>query len=108
MTEDNSGITYIVSTQVGLEFSSKDFESCAFPNTIGSDKAENLTGSRSGEPMQFESVGSITVGYLRLEVSRKIDDSDGFKWTPYTNYIEQRETEPAVNSLLYTNTTADT
>lgn len=99
---------YIVSAQVGLEFSSKDFEGGALSDTIGSNKAENLSRSRSGKPMKLESVGSISVGNLGLEVRGEIDDGNSFKGTPYTNQFEQTSADPTINLLLYTYTTTDT
>ena len=78
---------YIVSAQVGLKFSSKDFECRALSDTISSDKAENLPRPGSGKPMKLESVGGISVGDLRLEVGGKIDDGNSFKGAPYTKII---------------------
>lgn len=99
---------YIVSAQVGLEFSSKDFECCALPDTISSDKAENLPRSGSRKPMKLESIGSISVGDLGLEVGGKIDDGNSFKGTSYTNPFEQTSADPTINLLFYTDTTTDT
>ena len=38
--------TYIVPTEVGLEFSCKDLESSTFADTVGTDETEYLTGTR--------------------------------------------------------------
>lgn len=99
---------YIVPAQVGLEFSSKNFKCCAFPDTIGSDEAEDLPRSGCGKPMELESVGSIPVGNLRFEVGGKIDDGNGFKGTSCTNLFEQTSADYTTDLLLYTDTTTDT
>lgn len=99
---------YIVSAQVGLEFSSEDFEGRTLSDTISSHKAKNLPGSRSGKPVKLESVGSISVGNLGLEVGRKIDNGNSFKGTSYTDLFEQTSADPTMNLLLYTDTTTDT
>ena len=99
---------YVVSAQVGLEFSSKDFERCALSDTISPDKAENLSRSGCGKPMKLESVGSISVGNFGLEIGGKIDDGNGFKGTSCTNPFEHTTADPRMNLLLYTDTTTDT
>lgn len=99
---------YIVSAQIGLEFSSKDFERCALPDTISSDKAEDLPRSGSGKPMKLESIGSISVGDLGLEIGGKIDDGNSFKGTSCTNPFKQTRADPTMDLLLYTDTTTDT
>lgn len=87
-------LAHIVSAQVGLEFSSENFKCCALSDAIRSDEAKNLPRSGSGKPMELESVGSIPVGDLRLEVGRKIDDGNSFKGTSYKNSFERNENRP--------------
>lgn len=58
--------------------------------------------------MKLESIGSISVGDLRVEVGGKIDDRNGFKGASYADPFEQAKVDPAMNSLLYTDTTTDT
>lgn len=99
---------YIISAQVGLEFSSKNFERCALSDTISSDETENLPRSGCGEPMKLESVGCIPVGDLRLEVGGKIDDGNSFKGASYIDPFEQTRADPIMDLLLHTYTTADT
>lgn len=103
-----TNFAYIVSTQVGLQFSGKDLKRCAFSDTVGSDKAENLPRPRGGKPMKLESVGGITVGDFRFKVGGKIDDGNSFKGTSYTKLIGQKRADSTMNLLLYANTTADT
>lgn len=58
--------------------------------------------------MKLESVGSISVSDLRLEVGGKIDDGNSFKGASYTNLFEQTSADPTVNLLLYTDTATNT
>lgn len=74
--------TYIVSSQVGLELSSKYFERSTLPDTVGPNEAKDLTRARGREAMELERIGGIAMGHFRVEISRKVNDSDSFKWTP--------------------------
>ncbi len=48
-------------TKVRFELPGKDFESSAFSYTIGPDKAKNLAWSRSGETVELEGIGGVSV-----------------------------------------------
>ncbi len=52
---------HIVTTKVRFELPGKDFESSAFSYTIGPDKAKNLAWSRSGETVELEGIGGVSV-----------------------------------------------
>ena len=38
--------SHVVTTQVGFELSCKDFQSCALPDTVGSDESKDLAWAR--------------------------------------------------------------
>ena len=68
-------------SKIGFEFPAQHFEGCGFANAIGSDEAEDLTGTGHGQAVEFEGVGSVAVGGVAVEVFGQIDDLDGFKGT---------------------------
>ena len=53
---------YIVTAKIRFEFSSKDFEGGTLSNTISPDEAEDLARSGSGEAMELEGIGGVSVG----------------------------------------------
>jgi len=53
---------YIVTTKVRFEFSGEDFKGGTLSDTIGPDKAEDLARSGSGETMELEGIGGVSVG----------------------------------------------
>lgn len=83
-------ITYIVSSKIGFEFSSQNLQCCALSDTVCSHEAKHLTGSRSRESVQFESVGGITMRDLRFQVGRQVDDRNSLKRTSATKINRQK------------------
>jgi len=67
-------------TQIGLDLVGQDLEGSGLSCTITSDQSEDLTGSGGGKSVKLETVGTITMGSKLAEVSRKIDNLDGFEW----------------------------
>ena len=74
-------MTYIVATKVRLQLSSKNLQSGALSNTVGTDESEHLTRARSGQTVKLEGVCGVTMCYLRVEVGWQVNDSDSFKGT---------------------------
>ena len=72
----------VVSSQVGLELSCQDLQCRRLSDTVGSYQTQDLTRSRSGKTMQLERVGGITMGDLRVQVGRQVENLDSVKRTP--------------------------
>lgn len=69
----------IVSTEIGLELARKNLERRRLADTVGADKTEDLTGTGSGQSMQLERVGLVSVRDVRLEVGGQVEDLDRFE-----------------------------
>jgi len=67
----------VISSQVGLQLSTQDFESCALSNTVGAHQTQNLSWARGRQAMELEAVGRVSMGDLGLEICWQIDDVDG-------------------------------
>ncbi len=81
----------VIFTQVGLHFTREDFECGGFPDTVGTDEAEDLARAWHGEAVEFEGVGSVPVGCISFEVLGEVDDLYRLEWTFFdadtTSYI---------------------
>jgi hypothetical protein len=66
-------------TQIGLDLIGQDLESSGLSGTVTSDQSEDLTGSGGGKSVELETVGAVTMGSKLGEVSREIDNLDGFE-----------------------------
>jgi hypothetical protein len=66
----------VISSQVGLQFSTQYLEGSALSNTVGANQTQNLSGSRGRQSMKLEAVGRVSMGDMGLEVGRQIDDVD--------------------------------
>lgn len=51
----------LVFAKVRLECACKNFKSCGLSNTVGTHKTQYLTWARSGEPVELEGIGAITM-----------------------------------------------
>lgn len=71
----------VISTQVGLQFSTQDLQSRALADTVCAYKTENLTWPGHGKSVQLEAVCRIPMGDLGLEVCGKVDDVNRTEWT---------------------------
>lgn len=66
-------------TQIGLDLVGQDLEGSGLSGTITSDQTEDLTSSGSGKSVELETVGAVTMGSKLAEVSREVDNLDGFE-----------------------------
>jgi len=66
-------------TQIGLDLVGQDLESGGLSGTVTSDQSEDLTGSGGGKSMELETVGAVTMSSKLGEVSREVDNLDGFE-----------------------------
>jgi hypothetical protein len=66
-------------SQVGLELAAENLERRGLADTVGPNKTENVPGSGHRQTVELEAVGRVSVGDLRLEVGREVDDGDGAK-----------------------------
>lgn len=74
--------THVIAAEVRLQLSSKDLQRGTLADTVGTNKPKYLTRARSGETVELESVGGITVCDLRLQVRGQVDNCDSFERTP--------------------------
>jgi hypothetical protein len=70
----------IVSSQIWLQFSAQNLQGCALSDTVGADQSQNLSRARCWQSMKLEAVGRVSMGNVRFEVSRQIDNIDGTEW----------------------------
>ena len=71
----------IISTQIRLQLSRQHLQRRALSNTVRSNQSQYLPGPWHRQAVQLEGVGRVTMGDLRLEVGRQVDDVDGVEGT---------------------------
>lgn len=71
----------VVTTKIGLEFTTENLQGGTLANTVGSDKTKNLIGTGHRQTMELEAVGAISVGNLALEIGGQVDNCNGIKRT---------------------------
>lgn len=69
----------VIPSQVRLELPAKDLKSSTLSNTVGTNKAQNLTRTGHWQTVELEAVGRVAVRHLRLEVGGQVDNVDGAK-----------------------------
>ena len=80
---------YVVSSKIRFELSGQNLQRRALSDTVSSHKTKHLTRSWGRESMQFERIGGITMGDLRLQVCRQVDDRNSFERTPAAGINEK-------------------
>ena len=71
----------VVPAEIGLHLAREDFERGGLSDAVGAHEAEDLAGARHGESVEFEGVGSVSVGGVAFEVLGEVDDVDGLEGT---------------------------
>lgn len=66
-------------SQVGLELATENLQRGTLSDTVGSDKTQNLSRTGHRKSVELETVGSIAMGDLALQVGGQVDDGDGIK-----------------------------
>lgn len=79
----------VEATEVGLELASQDLERSTLADSVGTNETENLTGTRSWQPVQLERVGAVAVRDMRFEVGRQVENGDSLKGTPVISAIDR-------------------
>lgn len=74
-------VTYREASKIRLLLAGEDLQRCRFPDAVGADQAENLPRPRGRKAMQLEGVFPVAVGSVFFQVTRQVDDCDGFKGT---------------------------
>lgn len=72
----------VVSTEIWLELAGEDFESGGFTDTVGSDQTEDLARSWSGQTVEFECVGGVSVGDMGLKIGWQVENLNSLEWAP--------------------------
>ena len=65
-----------VAAQVGLELAAENLQCRALSNTVGSDQTQNVSRSGHRQTVELEAVGRVSMGDLRLEIGRQVDNRD--------------------------------
>lgn len=56
----------IISSQVGLQFTTQDLQRSTLPNTVCSHETKDLARTRHGQAVELETVGRVAMGHLRV------------------------------------------
>ena len=66
----------IISAEIRLQLSAEDLQRGALANTVCSNKTQHLPRPRHRQPMQFETIGRVSMGDLGFEICRQVYDVD--------------------------------
>jgi len=75
-----SSLTHRVLPKVRLLFAGQDLESSGLADAVGAHQSQHHPWTRSGEAMELERVGTVTVGSVFCKVAGQVDNVDGLKW----------------------------
>ena len=80
----------------------EDLQRRALPDTVRPYETQHLTRSRGRQSMQLERVGRVSMGHLRVEVGRQVEDLDGIEWAPdeYGRHKRTHARAHGVNGLV--------
>ena len=71
----------VISSKIGLQFSTKYFQGCALANAVCPNQSQHLAWTRHRKPVNLETVGRVSMGNLSLKIGGKINDVDCSEWT---------------------------
>lgn len=66
-----------ISAEIGLELAAENLQCGTLSDTVGTHKAQHLTGPRRRQSVELEAVGGVSVGDLGFEVGGQVDDGNG-------------------------------
>jgi len=69
--------------EIGLHVSRKNSQRCRFSDSVCAYKSEDLSRPGDREPMELETVCSVSMSDLAFESLGQVDDLDGFERTPF-------------------------
>ena len=58
---DDKSVAYLITAEVWLELSSQNFQSGALSDTVSPYETEDLARSRSGETVELEGIGGVSM-----------------------------------------------